>query len=945
MAQSRVAASGVTTRSAINVDAASYWTNDNPWLDQCKRGRPWSDVRGATVRADGWLQDLQPGGSAQFHTHLSQDTHYGFIPPGRYVAKNSQGVTMQFIGSAAGNPVADTRRATCTVVDSAHPPSQGDLGIRITNRTGRPVALFDTLRIFLERDETAVDAGAIWRPEKIAALGNAAVLRTMTLSSPNLLGEDRYELDQPGFLPLVTDRSYAASGVVPYGACANLAATADRDLWICFPYCVDSLRYELDAGTNRVYPLRNRGTPGRFVHGWSEGTALCFPTEGRFTAETGIPGDVFLYVRNPDEQGFQLSTTPGGPVDVQVKMTTGLNKGYSWVSMTRVFTQEQLYEHYRLVAAQVRQHYDSTGRIFVEAGNEPWNNAFRQTQFLRGFFSQLAGTWKGGTLQQRTGGANAWLSLLAWKAMLEQFPRSQLVFVLNGQVAWWDRLGGRGGMFDYVDPGLVMPGRRVADIVDEYALAPYTAPRNPATGKYYTAADYHAENATNQPDSWWSERFIAENTLVARDWVGRSVEKAKEKNPAMRITTYETGQHIWDEVGQMSPENLALTLRIHRFLSGPGGAAIFEDHYRRAHEAFGLTLYNQFVDAGGWYTKRFLNGGWGLRPHSDAPANSRVDWFNGLPGKPTSIGEPVAQVRALGIVAGGVPPSGLPAQQRQSGWTQQMAAAWDVGSTWEMRGRREFEAAADADPRFTHVLIAGPPDLLGSLQHRQLVDELLERCEAIARLWPGARPLLWHAWNTGDTIGPTAATAQRFVLQELKMQKAWDAVTACVNLRAGHRGAQWQLQGVPAAYCVARLVDHACNDRLAGISGATVADTLAGLFGGVACDGAASPDAAAYYVQLVRMSALHRRCALGAWHPDTLDAVQAASLQQVCWRSLVDYHNWYAWAPTMPQARAFLSGDADLTAFAHLGARTWSAGFFGSEDPASGNPFADAPAG
>jgi hypothetical protein len=916
---------GVTTRSAVNVEPADVWTNDNPWIDLCKRSQAWFGVQGATVRQDGWLQDLQPGGTASFWTHLDQDPWFGFIPTGPYVAKNSQGVTMDFLGAAAGDKVASATRATCTVRDSAHPPTQGDFGMRITNNTSGVIRLFDTLRIFRARDEKALDAGAIWRPEKVASLGNAAVVRTMTLLSPNLGGADRYQLDQPGFLAKASDRSFSESYHVPYGACANLAATAGRDLWITFPYCVDNLKYELDAAANRVYPLRTRVAAGRFSHGWAEGTQLCFPTEGQFTAETGIPSDRFVYIRNVEAQGFQLSTTRSGPVDVRIRMTTGKDKPYSYVAFTRVFTQPQLLDYYRQIAAQIKANYNSTGRIVVEAGNEPWNTGFGQFQFLRGYFSQLGGSYGAGTLQARLGGGNAYASLLAWKAMLEQFPRSRLVFVLNGQVAWWDLLGGAGGMFDYVDPGLVMPGRRMADIVDEYAVAPYTAPRHPGTGKTYTFAEFRADNAATQPDAWWTERFRAENTHLATDWMRTSVGNAREKNPAIRITTYETGQHIWDDVGTMTPEALAITRRAHQYLSGPAGAAMFQDHYQRVHKDFGLTLYNQFVDVGGWYSRRFINGGWGMRPHSDAPANAHFDWFNALPGKPASIGTAAGNVRALAV--GGPPPDAEAAR-----WTQSIAAGWEVSSHWENDAGKV---------PFTHLLLAGPVDLLASLQHGELVDDVLQQCEALVVHSPGAQPLLWHAWHPGAPPGLAPSTVQRFIRYELKMQKAWDALTARVNLAAVQRGHAWRLRNAPAAYCVARLVDHACNDQLPGISGVDTAATLAAIFGEEDCTGAPGTGVAGtYYVQCLRMAMLHRRSPLGAWHPPALTAEQAGSLQQVAWTALLDYHNWYAWTPTMAQARAYLSGDADLTALEHLGVRKWAPSFFRQTGPGSANPFA-----
>lgn len=924
-------ATGVTTRSAINVEGADHWTNDNPWIDVCKRSQPWFDLRGATVRSDGWLQDLQPGGTAAFRTHLDQDPYFGFIPTGPYVAKNSQGVTMEFIGSAARNGVPGHRRATCTVQDSAHPPAQGDFGIRITNNTGRAIPAFNSLRIFRAKDEAAVDAGAIWRPEKVAALGNAAVVRTMTLSSPNLGGSDTYQHDQPGFLAHPSDRSYSERYHVPYGACANLAATAGKDLWITLPYCVDNLKYELDSATNRVYPLRTRGTPGRFTHGWAAGTQLCFPTEGRFTAETGIPTDRFVYVRNPDAQGFQLATTPDGPADVRIRLSTGLNMPYSYVAMTRVFGQQKLLEHYRRIAAQVRDNYDGAGRIFVETGNEPWNTGFGQFQFLRGCFSQLGGSWDAGSLQARLGGGNAYVSLLGWRAMLDHFPRSRLVFVLNGQVAWWDLLGGAGGMFDYVDPGLVMPGRRVADIVDEYAVAPYTAPRNPATGKVYTFAEFRAENAASKPDEWWTERFRAETTHLATDWMRRSVEGVKAKNPAIRITTYETGQHIWEDLGTMTPEGLALSQRAHRYLSGPAGAAMFQDHYRRVHAAFGATLYNQFVDVGGWYSRRFVNGGWGMRPHSDAPANAHVEWFNGLPGRPRSIGAPVPRVRALDV--GPAEPGRAPGT-----WTERIASGWGVTSEWTQA------ESADAGPApWTHLVLAGTPNLLASLHQGGLFDHILDACARFAAGSPGAALYLWHAWHPGKAPGLVPDTIGRFVRYELKMQKAWDALVVAVNLAAQRRGEPWRVQSAPAAYGMARLVDHACNGSLPGISGATAEATLATLTGDPGGAASGPNDIAAYYLLCMRMSLLHRRSPVGAWHPGTLTGEQAASLQQTCWTALLDYFNWTRWTPTMAQARAYLAGDADLTALDHLGTRGWSREFFRRAEPESGNPFSEAP--
>lgn len=960
---------GVVTRSAINVESAAVWSTDNAWLNLVKRSDRWQNVSGATVRTDGWLQNLAPGGTALFYTHLDQSPTYGYIPPGNYIAKTSQGVTMQFIGSAVTNGVISTSRATCTVPAVSWPPGHYSFGLQITNNTGSTIPLFNSLVICKATDENAVDTGQIWRPETIASLGNAAVIRTMVPTAPNLGDGDSTDRDNPWVgVATLAHRSFVEKYHVSYDAAAKLAVEAGgKDLWMSLPYCNDNLKYELDAVNNRVYPLRTAGhvTAGRFDHGWPEGTQVCFPVDGAwFTPDTGLIGDTFLYVRNPTAQGFQLSTTLAGAIDVTIAQTTGVNTPYSYLTFSRVPTETQILDHYRTIAQLVKANCGNA-RVYVELGNEPWNTNFTQFQFLRGMYSRLAGAYSTGSVTGRTGGGNAYMSLLAWRAFLEYFPRNRLIFILNGQVAWFDLLGGTGGMFDYVDPGHVATGRAVKDIVDEYALAPYCNVYNPATGGIYTYPELVAANAAGWSDAQWTNAFVSGNTLTLRPWMTQSVDGAKAKNPTIRATTYETNQHMFYDIGPMTPEGRALTQRSQQYCTTSASTPMWQDHYQRIHQDYGCSLYNQFTNVGGWYDVRFVTPGWGLKSQSDAANNAHSAWFNQLPGRPASIGAEKLTTRvmisghSLSSHQGAAYFSGLASAMNVSHQYEKQiingspirirtgdAAPWSGFSQGESKtGVNNVNYLSEwSSPTqvtgglYTDLFLTERHDVMSCLQWEQTHRYMMLYLESFMARSPGAQPYIWTSWHPGDA-GLYDSTAQGWIHYERKMARLWEALAYRLNLTAANKGYSWRVKIAPAAYCVSRLLDEAINGNLPGISQGSVQATIDFLFNDSGGNNVhLNSDQGKYFLALIHMAILTKKSPVGSPAPSGITAQQAASLQSVAWQSLVDHYNWNEWTPrTIAETRSYAAGDAVTTYNARL--TDVSTTLWTQTSYASGNPF------
>ena len=605
----------------MNTDAEVYYRNPGRYIDWMKRSSDIVVQKGVVVeRADGWIASMSPGARCLYYIVFGEEHTY--VPAGDYVVFGGQQVTKSLNHSGLTNVRTAGGNVYFTV-----PPGAGNttwLQLVLDNNTAAELRDVEGIRICRVGDEARATSGQLYTQAYYDLQRYYRPAGSRTMSSTDATWPVTYSPKTPAQLENFTSkrRSYASRGYVPFDVLARFSADLKQDFWFSFPGLRDSLPFRLEAATNRIYLAQDRDhTNVPYVHGWPDGTPIYLGIE---SAAYGLPDYTLLYTRNGSGDSFQVSMTPRGPI---LDITLDLAFSYTWVS--RWYSQEQHLALYRAIAAQVHRAYRHTGEIWFEVLNEPWNNQFGNNPYYQAVGCHMATGTDKSNYQSRMGNGIAHLSLLAIKAMREFFPAERLRCQMNTQLAWFDHLNRE---WDYVDPGLVQPGKALREIPRiDCAVATYIAPCKPGTadGNNFTMKDFIDLRVARWTDQQWKDAYLA-NLPTLKRWLTETRTRLDEKKPGIRLTTYETGQHLWVDAGPSTPEYLAVRDRFLAFLQSRAMAEVIRAQYEQLHLAFGIANYAQFVDLG-FARSRFI-GAWGVTEHLGSPKNPRAAYLASLNG-------------------------------------------------------------------------------------------------------------------------------------------------------------------------------------------------------------------------------------------------------------------------------------------------------------------------
>jgi hypothetical protein len=142
----------------------------------------------------------------------------------------------------------------------------------------------------------------------------------------------------------------------------------------------------------------------------------------------------------------------------------------------------------------------------------------------------------------------------------------------------------------------------------------------------------------------------------------------------------------------------------------------------------------------------------------------------------------------------------------------------------------------------------------------------------------------YHAWLTlRDKSNP-----QSWIAYERAAQPVWQCMASRVNQALAGAGRSDRIVSLPAAGALADLVQRATQGQVAGVSGASVRDTVDRLIK----DDVHPTPLAVYYVALVTYASVYRDSPAGAAVPSgvTLTASQALALQNLAWQYVSSYY-------------------------------------------------------
>ena len=103
-----------------------------------------------------------------------------------------------------------------------------------------------------------------------------------------------------------------------------------------------------------------------------------------------------------------------------------------------------------------------------------------------------------------------------------------------------------------------------------------------------------------------------------------------------------------------------------------------------------------------------------------------------------------------------------------------------------------------------------------------------------------------------------------------------------------------------------------------------------------------------YFLAVMEHMVVFRTSAEGGWYPTSgtwpgnipaaVTALEAATLQSLCWQFFREYHEVHEWTPTMEELRSYTVNEACPAWEAHTRSNG-DENFFGDRDYSSGNPF------
>lgn len=215
--------------------------------------------------------------------------------------------------------------------------------------------------------------------------------------------------------------------------------------------------------------------------------------------------------------------------------------------------------------------------------------------------------------------------------------------------------------------------------------------------------------------------------------------------------------------------------------------------------------------------------------------------------------------------------------------------AWDGYRTGANRTGEGMDVVAElrrpstvSGAHYDALLITEQHGLLGSLTWHDTVRYLRHYHERLIEGSPQAKTYFFEPWlSVNDKNDP-----RRWIAYERAASPIWQCIATRINVSLQAEGRADRIASVPAGAALAHLVDLAA--RSPGLPAITLGSVRATV-DSILADDVHLTQLGTYYSALVNYSVLYGKSPVGAWHPQSVGATQAATLQAVAWEFVTQY--------------------------------------------------------
>ncbi|MES2889123.1 MAG: hypothetical protein V4739_14095 [Pseudomonadota bacterium] len=173
------------------------------------------------------------------------------------------------------------------------------------------------------------------------------------------------------------------------------------------------------------------------------------------------------------------------------------------------------------------------------------------------------------------------------------------------------------------------------------------------------------------------------------------------------------------------------------------------------------------------------------------------------------------------------------------------------------------------------LLLTERHDLVSSLLFEDTIRYARHYHDRVAAAQPSATTYFYQSWQgLRDKNAPA-----EWIAYERAASPVWTCMATRLNQSLVAEGRSSRVVPLPAGAALAELVERATQGTVAGITGASVRETVDRLIE----DDVHPTRLGMYYMALVSYAAIYRQSPVGAWRPADVTAAQAASLQNVAW--------------------------------------------------------------
>ncbi len=215
--------------------------------------------------------------------------------------------------------------------------------------------------------------------------------------------------------------------------------------------------------------------------------------------------------------------------------------------------------------------------------------------------------------------------------------------------------------------------------------------------------------------------------------------------------------------------------------------------------------------------------------------------------------------------------------------------AWDGYRTGANRTGEGMDVVAELrrpatvpGGHYDALLITEQHGLLGSLTWHDTVRYLRHYHERLIEGSPQAKTYFFQPWlSINDKDDP-----RRWIAYERAASPIWQCIATRLNVSLQAEGRVDRIASVPAGIALAHLVELATRSE--GLPAITLGSVRATV-DGIVADDVHLTALGTYYSSLVNYAVLFERSPVGAWHPPSVNAAQAAALQTVAWEFVTQY--------------------------------------------------------